>query len=301
MQIVPTLNFAGCCREAIQLYAQAFGGEITTLVTYRDAGDPDWTSRLREDQLDWIYHAELLLAGQRIIMSDHADLALGVCYSNFLTVMLDSAEEVRRAYALMERGSTTIYPIASTPYSACRVVFVDRFGIRWGIMTERVSSGGPMHVTLDRRTAETVRTNFERCSAPEILRTLPRKAQSVEEALADYEKTLLPGATSYGRIIRAEGRYVGDVWCYGIDPADEPGCMLSFCVFEPDLWGQGVASAAVALFLQELRARLGPGSIGAFTFADNVASRRVLEKCGFALVEAFEEDGVPSLYLQREL
>ena len=59
--------------------------------------------------------------------------------------------------------------------------------------------------------------------------------------------------------------------------------------------------AAVALFLQELRARLGPGSIGAFTFADNVASRRVLEKSGFALVEAFEEDGVPSLYLQREL
>ena len=70
-------------------------------------------------------------------MSDHADLALGVCYSNFLTVMLDSAEEVRRAYALMERGSTTIYPIAPTPYSACRVVFVDRFGIRWGIMTEQ--------------------------------------------------------------------------------------------------------------------------------------------------------------------
>lgn len=23
------------------------------------------------------------------------------------------------------------------PYSSCRVVFVDRFGIRWGIMTEQ--------------------------------------------------------------------------------------------------------------------------------------------------------------------
>ena len=25
----------------------------------------------------------------------------------------------------------------ATPYSACRVVFIDRFGIRWRIMTEK--------------------------------------------------------------------------------------------------------------------------------------------------------------------
>ena len=25
----------------------------------------------------------------------------------------------------------------ATPYSSCRVVFIDKFGIRWGIMTEQ--------------------------------------------------------------------------------------------------------------------------------------------------------------------
>lgn len=137
MQITPTMNFAGACREAIQTYARAFGGTIACLISYRDANDPAYMPLLREDQKDWIYHAELMLDGQRIIMSDHADIEMKVCYSNFLTIMYETKEEVQRAYEIMQEGSQTIYPMAATPYSACRVVFVDRFGIRWGIMTEQ--------------------------------------------------------------------------------------------------------------------------------------------------------------------
>lgn len=137
MQIVPTLNFGGNCREAIQMYEKAFNGRITCLITYGEANDPAYAPLLSEEQKNCIYHSELVLGGQRIIMSDHVDIAFQTCYSNFLTVMYDSKEEVQRAYALMREGSETIYPMEATPYSACRVVFVDRFGIRWGIMTER--------------------------------------------------------------------------------------------------------------------------------------------------------------------
>ena len=137
MHIVPTLNFAGRCREAIQLYEKAFGGRITCLTTYREANDPAYMPLLTEAQKDYVYHAELLLGDQRIIMSDHADIDFAVCYTNFLTIMYDTKEEVRRAYELLKDGSQTIYPMEATPYSSCRVVFVDRFGIRWGIMTEQ--------------------------------------------------------------------------------------------------------------------------------------------------------------------
>ena len=137
MKMVPTLNFGGNCREAIQLYAKAFGGTINCLVSYRDANDPAWMPRLSEQQKDWIYHAELLLGDQRIIMSDHADIQFTTCYSNFLTLMYDTTEQVQQAYELLKEGSQTIYPMEATPYSSCRVVFVDRFGIRWGIMTEQ--------------------------------------------------------------------------------------------------------------------------------------------------------------------
>ncbi|MBP3636174.1 MAG: VOC family protein [Clostridia bacterium] len=137
MQIVPTLNFAGGCREAIHMYEKAFEGKINCLITYGEANDPAYMPLLTEEQKDWVYHAELALGDKRIIMSDHADIAFSVCYSNFLTIMYDTKEQVQRAYEIMKDGSTTIYPMEATPYSSCRVVFVDRFGIRWGIMTEQ--------------------------------------------------------------------------------------------------------------------------------------------------------------------
>lgn len=137
MKITPTLNFGGQCWEAIHLYAKAFGGSIACLITYRDANDPAYMPLLTEAQKDWVYHAELMLDGHRIIMSDHADIAFQTCYSNFLTIVYDTKEEVQAAYAVLKEGSTTLYPMEATPYSSCRVVFVDRFGIRWGIMTEQ--------------------------------------------------------------------------------------------------------------------------------------------------------------------
>ena len=123
MQIVPTLNFGGNCREAIQMYEKAFHGKISCMITYGEANDPAYIPLLKENQ--------------RIIMSDHVDIEFQTCYSNFLTIMYDTKEEVQRAYEIMKEGSKTIYQLEATPYSSCRVVFVDRFGIRWGIMTEQ--------------------------------------------------------------------------------------------------------------------------------------------------------------------
>ncbi|MDD6275015.1 MAG: VOC family protein [Clostridiaceae bacterium] len=113
------------------------GGKINCLLSYREADDPAYNPLLTEDQKDYIYHTELLLGDMRIIMSDHVDIDFTTCYTNFLTVMYDTKEEVERAYEVLREGSQTIYPMQETPYSTCRVVFVDKFGIRWGIMTEK--------------------------------------------------------------------------------------------------------------------------------------------------------------------
>ena len=47
-----------------------------------------------------------------------------------------------------------------------------------------------MIITLETRTADSVRTYFEKANRPEIKQVLPQKAKTVEEALADYEETL---------------------------------------------------------------------------------------------------------------
>ena len=156
-----------------------------------------------------------------------------------------------------------------------------------------------MTVTLGERTAETVAVYFEKARSPAIRKTLPQKAQTLEEALADFRKTQEPGAQSFGRTVYADGEYIGDVWCYCMDLAGDPQAMVSYCVFEPELWGQGAATEALSLFLAEIRERFGLERVGAFTFAGNAASIRVLEKNGFRLTESFVEDGVESGYYLR--
>lgn len=157
-----------------------------------------------------------------------------------------------------------------------------------------------MKISLRERTKESVAIYFEKAKDKEIKKVLPQKAQTLEEALEDYSQTLKEGATSYGRTIWADEKYVGDIWCYGIDMNEEPNAMLSYCVFEKEYWQQGVATEALKLFLEEIIEKFQFETVGAFTFASNLGSIRVLEKNGFLMLEEFEEDGVESQYFQRK-
>lgn len=162
-------------------------------------------------------------------------------------------------------------------------------------------TGTDMDIILADRTAETAAIYFERTNNETVRKFLPQKAESVEEAVADFHLSQRPGASSFGRTILLDGQYVGDVWCYGIDPAGSPNAMVSYCMFEPDGRGRGVASQALALFLGEIIPEFGLETVGAFTYADNLPSIRVLEKNGFRLAEEFTEDGVSSQYFQLDL
>ena len=105
-----------------------------------------------------------------------------------------------------------------------------------------------MKIELRERTAGHVRIYFEQTQDEQIERMLPRSVESLEQALANFEATLLPGAASFGRTIYADGRYIGDVWCYCIDCEQSPNAMLSYCIFDKALWGKGAATEAVGLF-----------------------------------------------------
>lgn len=153
-----------------------------------------------------------------------------------------------------------------------------------------------MKITLGTRTAETAAVYFRKANTPLIRRTLPQKAKTLEEALRDYEATLLPDATSYGRTILTDEIYVGDIWCYGLHPVNEPNAMVSCCIFETDYWKKGIATEAMRLFLLEIIPKYDLCTIGAFTYSDNISSIRVLEKNHFIMAEEFVEAGVSSKY-----
>lgn len=135
--ITPNFNFNGCCEEALNLYKKAFNAEIGCLLRYSEANKEDFKKELSDEEKRYIYHAELNLGTQRIMMCDNIDVPFATSFSLSLTVTFDTKEEVRQAYDILKEGSTTIYPLQSTTYSSCMVVFVDKFGFRWGLMTEQ--------------------------------------------------------------------------------------------------------------------------------------------------------------------
>ncbi|MBQ9534657.1 MAG: GNAT family N-acetyltransferase [Clostridia bacterium] len=155
-------------------------------------------------------------------------------------------------------------------------------------------------VELGVRTRESVAEYFAKAQSPEIKKYLPQRAETLAEALEDYEKTLLPDADSYGRTVWTGGRYVGDVWCYCMDAGGEPQAMVSYCILDAADRGRGYAAEALRLFIRELADKFGISVLGAFTYAENLPSRAVLEKCGFKEEERFTEDGRESCYYRRE-
>ena len=74
--------------------------------------------------------------------------------------------------------------------------------------------------------------------------------------------------------------------------------MLSLCIFDGRYRSCGIGTQAVGLFVREILQRDKIRTIGAFSFADNAASIRVLEKNGFRVLETFVEDARESCYLQ---
>lgn len=158
-----------------------------------------------------------------------------------------------------------------------------------------------MTIELRERTEKHVRIQYEKIRDPEIWAMIPMTDKSLEQAIADYEKTLLPGASSFGQTIYADGVYVGDIWCYCIDREETPNAMIGYCIFDKTLWGKGIATEAVNRFLRIVSQWFELKSMGAVAFCSNGASLRVLEKCGFEKKEEFIEEGVLSVYYQKEL
>ena len=82
------------------------------------------------------------------------------------------------------------------------------------------------------------------------------------------------------RAILIGGKASGSIGVFVKDDVYERSAELGYWLAEPD-WGQGVMSEAVRQLCREAFARFDVLRIFAEPFADNLGSRRVLEKAGF--------------------
>lgn len=104
--------------------------------------------------------------------------------------------------------------------------------------------------------------------------TMSKDPTDRDAFMARWEKML--GDTSRIRkTILFDGQVAGNILGFELFGQPTIGYWLG-----KEYWGKGIATRAVAAFLDQLAAR----PVYARVAKDNVASRRVLEKCGFAVV-----------------
>lgn len=137
MIVTPTMNFSGECEEAIRLYERAFGAKADFILRYADAKKEDWDEPLTEAQRGYVYHAEMRIGGQRFFFSDIIEFELKKGNASFIAITFDSREEVEKAFAVLAVGGEVLVPLRRTTYSSCVGNVIDRFGARWGLLTEQ--------------------------------------------------------------------------------------------------------------------------------------------------------------------
>jgi RimJ/RimL family protein N-acetyltransferase len=124
---------------------------------------------------------------------------------------------------------------------------------------------------------------------PEANRMAAVKPRSLEVFNAHWAK-VSKDATTVARVILADGALVGHIACFRADGLDNVGYWVG-----KDYWGQGIASRALALLLKQVPTR----PLHARVAKHNVASLRVLERCGFT-VTRYQFSPADERYLECE-
>ena len=154
------------------------------------------------------------------------------------------------------------------------------------------------NVLLKPRTLENVKIFWEESQDEELGRLFPFARCTLDQAIELYEESLKPDARSYGKVICVDDKYIGDIWCYGIDELDEKQAYVSIVIFDRSYWGMGFGKQALTQFVRLVFKGYQIDKLCAFTYSANTRSIGALESVGFRRIEEFVEDGVPSCYYE---
>lgn len=142
MQFIPYLNFDGNCAEAINFYAQLFGGQIMFQMRFDEMPPSEGMPPLPDAAKHRLIHSHLQVGAQSIMASDTMPVMPGVdpatCGGGYqkpqglwVSISVESAEEGRRVFDGLSPGGQVTMPFGATFWSPGFGMVTDRFGTPW--------------------------------------------------------------------------------------------------------------------------------------------------------------------------
>lgn len=154
------------------------------------------------------------------------------------------------------------------------------------------------NILLKDRTLSNVKIYWQKTQDEELMKLFPFIKKTLKDAIYLYEESLKPGAKSYGKVIYVDDKYIGDVWCFGIDECIENKAFISIVIFDKAYFGKGIGKRILLEFTKIIFNKYNLKKLCAFTYKDNERSIRTLESIGFKKVEEFKENNRLSCYYE---
>jgi PhnB protein len=120
----PYLSFGGDAEQALNFYADAFGGKVTELKRFSEA------PQMPHPDKHEILHGRVEAEHVRIMASDgHA----GASPAGRISLSLEFTDnaELDRVFARLSAGGTVTMPVAEQFWGARFGMLTDRFGVAW--------------------------------------------------------------------------------------------------------------------------------------------------------------------------
>ena len=128
MNMSPYLTFPGNCEEAMDFYAEVFGGNIKSIQRTKDS---PMAGKMGEENEDKVLHAQLRINDSILMASD----AIGMPYESPRGIMVQTAfddlERARRVFQRLAKNGETIMKFKPTFWSIGFGMCRDRFGVPW--------------------------------------------------------------------------------------------------------------------------------------------------------------------------
>ena len=127
--VQPYLFFGGRCEEAIDFYRNALNAEVTMLVRFKEAPEPQ--PGLPECFEDKIMHATLKIGDTMLMASDGRCDGQATFEGFSLSITVPDEAEAERAFAALGEGGLITMKLEKTFWAPKFGMLTDRFGVGW--------------------------------------------------------------------------------------------------------------------------------------------------------------------------
>jgi len=129
----PWINFSGNAEEAFTFYNTVLGGEITTIVRFKDLAGPEFP--VAEEDANKIMQITLSRGSTVLLVGNDVPAFMGTVNErenrSKIHLVADTKEEAETFFAGLSVGGEVEVPIDTSSWGTYFGMFRDQYGIEW--------------------------------------------------------------------------------------------------------------------------------------------------------------------------